>query len=77
MGFIAIVEEGGFWPKKLSSPDVLEVTEEAGYDGQFLHPSPGGSPFFRDKATVYATPREAEAAGWAIIRARDRRAGRD
>jgi hypothetical protein len=78
MGFIAILDEGRwFWRRKFSSPDIIQVTEEAGYEGQFLHPAPGGSPFLRDKATVYATPREAEAAGWAIIQARDRRAGRD
>ena len=78
MGFIAIVDEGRwFWRMKFSSPDILEVIEEAGYEGQFLHTGPGGTPFLRNKATVYATPREAEAAGWAIIRARDGHVGRD
>jgi len=77
MGFIAIVEEGRWpWRRKFSSPDILEVIEEAGYEGELVHPR-GGVPVLRNKATVYATPREAEAAGWAIIRARKRRAGRD
>jgi hypothetical protein len=72
MGYSAITEEGGFWRKKLSSPDTIEVIEEAGYEGALLHTHQGDTGFFRDKMTVYATRDEARAAGWEVIHARNK-----
>ena len=71
MGFIAIVE-GVVSAQEISSPGILHVRRSRVLR-RILHTSPNGRPFIRDNPTVYAPSREAEAAGWAMIRVRGKR----